>query len=158
MTHDLRMYEHTVVLGIKCILLDDGVSERQPPRWKHALYGMLSSGFVTMGYTPYISALFLSCFGLISALLWSLVCGRLLANLDSHVVILIIYLDVRDDTTICMSIYIYFFSSTSLRARTFVRNVGCGGHNSNVGVTLPEVWARSIQCVARGKPFKLSLA
>ena len=102
-----------MVLGIKCILLDDGVSERQPPRWKHALYGMLSSGFVTMGYTPYISALFLSCFGLISALLWSLVCGRLLANLDSHVVILIIYLDVRDDTTICMSIYIYFFEHIS---------------------------------------------
>ena len=29
------------------------------------------------------------------------------------------------------------------------------GHNSTVGLTLPEVWARSVQCVARGKPLKL---
>ena len=45
---------------------------------------------------------------------------------------------------------------TSLCARTFVRNVGWGGHNSTVGLTLPEVWARSVRCVARGKPFKVS--
>ena len=49
----------------------------------------------------------------------------------------------------------FFPSGTSLRARTFVLNVGWGGHNSTVGLTLPEVWARSVQCVARGKPFKL---
>ena len=45
------------------------------------------------------------------------------------------------------------FSGTPLRARTFIRNVRWGGHNSTVRVTLPEVWARSVQCVARGKPF-----
>ena len=51
---------------------------------------------------------------------------------------------------------IFFLSSgTFLRARTFVPNVGWGGHNSTVGLTLLEVWARSVQCVARGKPFKL---
>ena len=49
----------------------------------------------------------------------------------------------------------FFYSDTSLRARTFVRKVGWGGHNSTVGLTLPEVWARSVQCVACGKPFKL---
>ena len=30
-----------------------------------------------------------------------------------------------------------------------------GGHSSVLGVTSPEVWARPVQCVARGKPFKL---
>ena len=46
-------------------------------------------------------------------------------------------------------------SGTSLRARTFVPIVGWGGHNSTVGLTLPEVWSRSVQCVARGKRLKL---
>ena len=53
--------------------------------------------------------------------------------------------------------HFFFSSGISLRAYTFVRNVGwmwCG-HNSTVEVTMPEVWARSVQCVARGKPFKL---
>ena len=50
---------------------------------------------------------------------------------------------------------VLFLSGTPLRARTFIRNVRWGGHNSTVGVTLLEVWARSVQCVARGKPFKL---
>ena len=50
--------------------------------------------------------------------------------------------------------YFFFPSGTSLRARTFVPNVGWGGHNSTVGLTLPEVRARSVQCVARGKPFR----
>ena len=27
------------------------------------------------------------------------------------------------------------------------------GHNSDLGVTLPEIWARSVQSVACGKPF-----
>ena len=64
---------------------------------------------------------------------------------------------IRQSTTKKMEnmysiIVIFFFpSGTSLRARTFVPNVGWGGHNSTVGVTLPEVWARSVQCVARGK-------
>ena len=59
-------------------------------------------------------------------------------------------------TTVCVrTIALFSFSDTRLRARTFVRNVGGGGHNSTVGVTLPEVWARSVQCVARGKPFKV---
>ena len=51
---------------------------------------------------------------------------------------------------------VFFFpSGASLRVRTFVPNVGWGGHNSTVGLTLLEVWAQSVQCVARGKPFKL---
>ena len=37
----------------------------------------------------------------------------------------------------------------------FFRNVGWDGHNSTVEVTMPEVWARSVQCVARGQPIKL---
>ena len=56
---------------------------------------------------------------------------------------------------ICRCIIVIFFSDTSLCARIFIRNVRGGGHNSTVGVTLPEVWARSVQCVARGKPSKL---
>ena len=59
---------------------------------------------------------------------------------------------------ICISIYIYVYilsSDTCLCARTFIRNVRRGGHNPAVGVTLPEVWARSVQCVAGGKPFEL---
>ena len=50
------------------------------------------------------------------------------------------------------------FSDTSLRSRTFIRNATGGGHNSTLVITLPEVWERSVQCVARGKPFKLFLA
>ena len=39
-----------------------------------------------------------------------------------------------------MNNYDFFFpSGTYLRARTFVQNVGWGGHNSTVGLTLPEV-------------------
>ena len=53
------------------------------------------------------------------------------------------------------SIIARFFPSGTSLVRTFVRNVGWGGHSSTVGVTLPEVWARSVQCVAYGKPFKL---
>ena len=62
--------------------------------------------------------------------------------------------------TVCSRIIVilFCFSDSSLRARTFVSNVKRGGHNSTVGVTLPEVWARSVQCVARGKPFKSFLA
>ena len=48
---------------------------------------------------------------------------------------------------------LFFPSDTSLRARTFIRNVTGYGHNTTVGVTLPEVWARAVQCVARGKPL-----
>ena len=59
--------------------------------------------------------------------------------------------------TCIRTIIIPFFSSgTSLGAHTFVRNVGwC---NPTVGVTLTEVWARFVQCIARGKPFQLFLA
>ena len=55
----------------------------------------------------------------------------------------------------CIIVFFFFPSGTSLRARTFVPDVGWGGHNSTVGLTLPEVWARSVECVTRGKPFKL---
>ena len=50
----------------------------------------------------------------------------------------------------------FFPSGTSLRARTFVPNVGWCGHNSTVGLTLLEVWARSVLCVAHGKPSLLN--
>ena len=40
------------------LLDDDGVlSECQPPRRKHAFYGMLSSGLIPMGYAHYFSFL-----------------------------------------------------------------------------------------------------
>ena len=55
----------------------------------------------------------------------------------------------------CIIVIFFFLLGTSLRARTFVPNVGWGGHTSTVGLMLPEVRARSVQCVARGKPFKL---
>ena len=45
-----------MVLGNECFLLDgDLLSECQPPRWKHAFYGMFSSGVILMGYALYIS-------------------------------------------------------------------------------------------------------
>ena len=48
-----------MVLGNECFLLDSGVlSERQPPRWKDAFYGMFSSGLILMGYALYISLAF----------------------------------------------------------------------------------------------------
>ena len=58
------------------------------------------------------------------------------------------------------NMYMYncdFFSCSRafFRVRTFVPNVGWGGHNSTVGLTLLDSWARSVQCVARGKPFEL---
>ena len=61
----------------------------------------------------------------------------------------------RDISMYMYNCEFFFPSGTSLCARTFIRNVRWGGHNSTVGVTLPEVWARSVQCVARGKPFRL---
>ena len=68
----------------------------------------------------------------------------------------------RQKRQIYLRIYIYMYncdfffpSGTSLRARTSVPNVRWGGHDSTVGLTLPEVWARSVQCVAHDKPFKL---
>ena len=78
-----------MVLGNECFLLDGGaLSECQPPRWKHAFYGMFSSGLIPMGYTLYIS--------LVLVQFLPLICGRLLADLDSsHVLIVIIYLDTR---------------------------------------------------------------
>ena len=71
-------------------LLNGSVSSAcQPPRWKHAFYGMFSSGLIPMGYAIYISL------GLFQFL--SLSCGQLLADLDSsHVLIVIIYSDLRD--------------------------------------------------------------
>ena len=64
-----------MVLGNECFLLDGGVlSECQPPRWKHAFYGMFSSGLIPMGYALYISL------DLVQFL--PPICGRLLANLD----------------------------------------------------------------------------
>ena len=51
-----------LVFGNEYFLLDDGLlSERQPPRWKHAFYGMFSSGLIPMGYALY--SLYLSWFG-----------------------------------------------------------------------------------------------
>ena len=54
-------------------------------------------------------------------------------------------------------VFFFFFGHIS-SCSPFVRNVGWGGHNSTVGVTLPKVWARSVQRVARGKPFELFVA
>ena len=52
------------------------------------LHGMFSSGLIPMGYALYISL------GLVQFL--PLICGRLLADLDSsHVLIVIIYSDMR---------------------------------------------------------------
>ena len=77
----------------ECFQLDDGaLSECRPPRWKHAFYGMYSSGLIPMGYALY--------FSLDSALFWSLVCGRLLADLDPPVLVVIIYSDVSDNNKI----------------------------------------------------------
>ena len=57
---------------------------------------------------------------------------------------------------ICLCIIVCFFpSGASLRVRTFCPKRRVGWHNSTVGLTLLEVWARSVLCVARGKSFKL---
>ena len=79
-----------LVLGNECFLLDGGVlSECQPPRRKHAFHGMFSSGLIPMGYALHTSL------GLVQFL--PLICGWLLADLDSsHVLIVIIYSDVRE--------------------------------------------------------------
>ena len=53
--------------------------------------------------------------------------------------------------------FLPLFSDVPLRARTFIRDVKGGAHNSGLGLTLLEVWARSVQCAARGKPSKLFL-
>ena len=62
------------------------------------------------------------------------------------------------EVNICIRIVaiLPLFSGISLRARTFIRNVREGGHSSDLEVTVVEVWARSVQCVARDKPFQLS--
>ena len=58
----------------------------------------------------------------------------------------------------CMYTYnCHFFLRTHLFVLTPSSLSGTlrgGGHNSTVEVTLPEVWARSVQCVARGEHFK----
>ena len=78
-----------MVLGSGCFLLDGGVlSECQPPRWKHAFYCMFSFGLIPMGYAL--------CISLGSVQFLPLICGRLLADLDSsHVLIVIIHSDTR---------------------------------------------------------------
>ena len=64
------------MLGNECFLLDGGVlSGCQPPRWKHAFYSTFSSGLIPMGYALYISLVFVQ--------VLPLICGRLLADLDS---------------------------------------------------------------------------
>ena len=58
--------------------------------------------------------------------------------------------------TLCMYRYTcerHFFFGHISSCSHLIRNVRGGGHNSTVGVTLSEVWARSVRCVARGKPF-----
>ena len=78
-----------MVLGNECFLLDGGLlSVCQPPRWKYAFYGIFSSGLIPMGEALYIS--------LVLVQFLPLICGRLLADLDSsHVFIVIIYSDTR---------------------------------------------------------------
>ena len=79
-----------IVLGNECFLWDGGVlSKSQPPRWKHAFYGLFSSGLIPMGYALYIS--------LVLVQFLPLICGRLLTDLDSsHVFIVILtYSDTR---------------------------------------------------------------
>ena len=44
-----------LVLGNECFLLDGVLSECQPPRWKHAFYGMFSSGLIPRGHALYFS-------------------------------------------------------------------------------------------------------
>ena len=62
---------------------------------------------------------------------------------------------------ICIRIIVIFFS---LRACLFVlaplseRSNGVGTVQPFVEDTMPEVWARSVQCVTRGKLFKTFLA
>ena len=51
--------------------------------------------------------------------------------------------------------FLPLFSDTSLRTRTFIRNVRGGGHNPTLWATLSEVWPRSVLCAARGEPFEL---
>ena len=51
--------------------------------------------------------------------------------------------------TVCVCFF--FPPGISICARTFAPNVGWGGHDLTVGPTLPEVFSRSVQCVARGK-------
>ena len=86
-----------MVLGNECFLLDGGVlSECQPPRWKHAFYGTFISGLIPMGYALDIS--------LVSVQFSPLICGRLLADLDSsHVFIVRVYSDLRDNNTMDFS-------------------------------------------------------
>ena len=81
-----------MVLGNECFLLDGGVrSERQPPRWKHAFYGMFSSWLILMGYALYIS--------LVLVQFLPLICGRLLADLDS----------LRAETIIIYILFCFFY-------------------------------------------------
>ena len=76
-----------MILRNECFLLDGGVfSECRPPRWKHAFYGMSSSGLISMRYALYVS--------LVLVQFLPLICGRLLPDLDSsHAFIVIIYSD-----------------------------------------------------------------
>ena len=78
-----------MVLENECFLLDGGVlPECQPPRWKHSFYGMFRFGVIPMGYALYIR--------LVLVQFLPLICGRLLADLDSsHVFIVIICSDTR---------------------------------------------------------------
>ena len=46
-----------------------------------------------------------------------------------------------------------FVKDISRGAPTFIRNSKEGGHNLDPAVTALEVWARSVQRVARGKRF-----
>ena len=62
---------------------------------------------------------------------------------------------VQKGNLVCIRILVILplFSDIYLRARIFIRNVRRGGHNSVLGVTLPDVEARSVQCIARCKHF-----
>ena len=83
-----------IELGNERFLFDGGVlSKCQLPRWKHAFYGMFSSGLIPMGNALY------TCISLSLVRFLPLICGRLLADLDllSHVLNVIIYSDLRDN-------------------------------------------------------------
>ena len=85
---------YLVLLGNERFLFDGGVlSKCQLPRWKHAFYGMFSSGLIPMGHALY------TCISLGLVRFLPLICGRLLlADLDSsHDLNVIIYSDLRDN-------------------------------------------------------------
>ena len=85
--HDSRMYQRYTIFWYweMSALLDDGMlSELQPPRWKHAFYGMYVWFWIySDGIGTSFPFFFQACFDLVFGLV---LCWHLLADLDSHTV------------------------------------------------------------------------